>query len=131
MGAQEVLKIKQYQRDFEKSFGKKLYISWPEMKGVVPRISMDDIEREDVTVEMTAEEILIELVAKYDTTLDAIRDRSKRVHLGPRRKERSVLIEFSKIIVANRMHMGNASKLINRDRSTLYHFAKLADAQTM
>lgn len=131
MGAQEVFKIKQYQRDFEQKFGKKLYISWPEMKGVVPRISVDEIEKEDVTVDLTQEEILIEVVTKHNTTLEAIRDRSKRVHVGPRKNERRALIEFSKIIVTNRMHMGDASKLINRDRSTLYHFAKLADAPEM
>ena len=135
MTTQELMKIKQYQRDFEGKFGKKLYISWPEMKGVIPRITVNDIynehEQGDVESAVTAEQILNEVVVKHGTTLAAVRDRSKRAHTGMKCKERNALIEFSKIIVTNRMNRGYAARLINRDRTLLYHFAKLDYVQKM
>jgi len=126
MTTQELMKVKEYQRDFEEKFGKKLYISWAEMKGVLPRIAIAEMYEEPETInEVTPEEILDEIVMKHGTTVEAIRDRSRRVNAEMKERERNALIEFSRIIVKNRIKRGYAAKLINRDRTLLYHFAKL------
>ena len=104
------------------------------MKGVVPRINVGVVSIDDEFFQnnsMTAEQILDEVVAKHGTTVQAIRDRSRRAHAGPKHKERNALLEFSRIIVRSHMNRGHAGRLINRDRTTLYHFAKQADAQEM
>jgi hypothetical protein len=124
MNATEMMKIKEYQRDFQKIFGKKLYINWPEMKGVKPRGITEEVERDEVTIDLTAEEILNEVVAKHNTTVEAVRDRKTRVHVEARENDRNALIEFARIIVKSHKNRNKAAQLINRDRTTLYHFAK-------
>ena len=128
MNAKELTRVKQYQRDFEKKFGKKLYISWSEMKGFPFSFNTDNVYDEaEKLEELTPEQVLDKVVSKHGTTIEALRDRSKRIHLGSRERERNALIEFSKIIMINKMNRCYAGKLVNRDRTTIYHFAKMTN----
>ena len=126
IGTKEIMKIKGYQREFEETFGEKLCIDWLAMKGIAPRITMLDVTDEiDNDIDITPEQLLEELAIKYKTNVASIRDRSKRVHTEAKLNDRRALIEFSKIIVKSRMPRNYAAKLINRDRTTLYHFSKM------
>jgi hypothetical protein len=121
---QEVSKIKEYQRDFEERFGKRLEIDWDTMKGARTRSITYRYAREEDFID--PEQVLMECVTKYGASLDKIKDRKTRIHAAGNRRERKAVEEFSKAVIESRINVKEAATLINRDRTMIYHFASLS-----
>ena len=120
---EQVSKIKEYQRDFEDRFGKRLEIDWNGMKGLKRR--MITFRHVDEQQYVDPQQLLDECIAKYDASIDKIRDRSTRIHAAGSRKERMALEDYCKVVIESRVNVKEAAKLINRDRTVIYHFASL------
>lgn len=124
MDAEQVSKIKEYQRDFEERFSKRLEIDWDTMKG--PRkcsITFRHFKEQDF---IDPEQVLLECITKYGASLDKIKDRKTRIHAAGNRRERKAVEEFSKAVIESRINVKEAATLINRDRTMIYHFASLS-----
>jgi hypothetical protein len=124
MDTEQVSKIKEYQRDFEERFGKRLEIDWDSMKGVRVRSITYRYAKEDDFID--PEQVLMECINKYGASLDKIRDRKTRIHAAGSRRERKAVEEFSKAVIESRINIKEAATLINRDRTMIYHFASLS-----
>jgi hypothetical protein len=124
MDTEQVSKIKEYQRDFEERFGKRLEIDWDSMKGVRVRSITYRYAKEDDFID--PEQVLMECIHKYGASLDKIRDRKTRIHAAGSRRERKAVEEFSKAVIESRINIKEAATLINRDRTMIYHFASLS-----
>ena len=124
MDTEQVSKIKEYQRDFEERFGKRLEIDWDSMKGVRVRSITYRYAKEDDFID--PERVLMECIKKYGASLDKIRDRKTRIHAAGSRRERKAVEEFSKAVMESRINVKEAATLINRDRTMIYHFASLS-----
>ena len=124
MDTEQVSKIKEYQRDFEERFGKRLEIDWDSMKGVRVRSITYRYAKEDDFID--PEQVLMECIKKYGANLDKIRDRKTRIHAAGSRRERKAVEEFSKAVIESRINIKEAATLINRDRTMIYHFASLS-----
>jgi hypothetical protein len=55
--------------------------------------------------------------------MEKIRQKSKRLQVGAYTKERLAVREFCKIVVHLKGNINEAARLINRDRSVIYHYA--------
>lgn len=125
----ELLKIKKYQREFFETFNKKLEIDWNAMNNVIINdvVILHRFSRNDNHLSM--DKILIECLNKHNVSLENITNRKKRIHNGGHfkksSKEKNVLIDFSKAMINNRYNLTKAAKLINRDRTLIYHYAKM------
>lgn len=120
---EQLAKIKEYQRDFEEKFGKKLYISWPEMKGISIR-TIETIETGDgISRFVSLEKLLEDCVNKHGASLEKIKRRDKRTSFADNVAEKHALQDYSKMVLINRLNARKAAALINRDRSVIYHFA--------
>lgn len=120
---EQLSKIKEYQRDFEEKFGKKLYISWPEMKGISIR-TVETIETGDeISRFVSLEKLLEDCVNKHGASLEKIKKREKRTCFSENLAEQRALKDYSKMVLINRLNARKAAALINRDRSVIYHFA--------
>ena len=124
MDAGQVSKIKEYQRDFEERFGKRLEIDWDAMKDVKIRSITFRHFKENEYID--PEQVLMECITKYGASLDKIKDRKTRIHAAGNRRERKAVEEFSKAVIESRINVKEAATLINRDRTMIYHFASLS-----
>lgn len=115
MDAVELLAIKNYQRDFEKRFKKKLEIDWLTMKGA--KMKLDD------ETKPSSEELLKQALVKYGASIDVIRS-GKRLLNRLHRREHLAVEEYCKKIVAYQIDLKEAADLINRDRSLIYYYVK-------
>lgn len=116
MTPEELSKVKEYQRDFEERFGKKLHIDWTEMK----QLSMD-------FVKMPLEDVLKYCVQKHGADEEKLKKREKRSNYRDNHAERNALREYSKIVISNSLNVAKAATLINRHHSMIYHFLKFTD----
>jgi hypothetical protein len=121
MTAVELSKVKEYQRDFYKTFKRKLEIDWQLMNDIDKNSKIEVIE----IPKESLEDIFEHCINKHNADLDVIRNRSCRVHKVNRCRERKALVEFCTIVVKERYSVSKASKLINRDRSCVYNFSQI------
>jgi hypothetical protein len=112
MTASQLLKIKEYQREYFTLFGEKLIIDIVEMQGVDP-----------VYNEQVIEQALLDCVQNAKADINVILDKKVRLHAAGYYKERQAIIKFSKIVITNKLSVTQAAMLVNRDRSCLYHYA--------
>jgi hypothetical protein len=124
MSVQELIKIKQYQREFQELFNKRLEIDFITMKGI-DVTEIDDIDLENLPNRNTVnlDNLLNECVEKHGADMEKIRQKSKRLQVGAYTKERLAVREFCKIVVHLKGNINEAARLINRDRSVIYHYA--------
>lgn len=124
MTAPELSVVKEYQRDFQEKFGKKLYIDWMGMNGVEV-VSVNSEEETGMTFP-SLEALLVYCTEKYGADINVLKSRDKRIHFGSKlSKEKAALVEFSKIVIKNRLNARKAAEIVNRDRTVIYHFASL------
>lgn len=123
MTPQQFKKVKEYQREYKKLYGKKLYIDWPYMKDVPKRPLLRRYSPNIPIVD--PEKILKKCVRKYKADLQIIKDRSTRIHMHGHTKERLAMVEYCKTVLNNRCNATEAANLINRHRSVLYHYATM------
>ena len=124
MSVQELIKIKQYQREFQELFNKRLEIDFISMKGIdVTEIEEIDLENLPNTNTVNLDSLLNECVKKHGADMEKIKERRKRLQVGGFTKERLAVREFCKIVVHLKGNINEAARLINRDRSVIYHYA--------
>lgn len=124
MTATELTVIKRYQREFEETFNKRLEIDFISMKGIEVT-DIEDIDIENISNRKTVNlnQLLDECVEKHGASIDKIREKSKRLQVGAYTRERLAVKEFCKIVVHLKGNINEAARLINRDRSVIYHYA--------
>ncbi len=124
MSAQELIKIKQYQREFQELFNKRLEIDFITMKGIdVTEIDEIDLENLPNRNTVNLDNLRNECIKKHGADMEKIRQKSKRLQVGAYTKERLAVREFCKIVVHLKGNINEAARLINRDRSVIYHYA--------
>lgn len=123
MTAQQVEKIKHYQREYQKLYGEKLHIDWAFMKDVPKKVYFRKYAPEIPLVD--PEKLLKRCLKKHRASLNIIKDRSTRLHMHGHTKERLAVIEFAKRVLNCRCNAQEAANLINRDRSLLYYYASM------
>lgn len=124
MSVQELIKIKQYQREFQELFNKRLEIDFISMKGIdVTEIEEIDLENLPNRETVNLNSLLSECVKKHGADMEKIKERRKRLQVGGFTKERLAVREFCKIVVHLKGNINEAARLINRDRSVIYHYA--------
>lgn len=123
MNAKKLMKVKQFQREYEKLYNERLEIDFIAMKGIevteVDKIDVSLIDREKVDLG----KLLNECLTKYGADLEKIKERRKRLQVGAYTKERAAVREYCKIVVHLKGNINEAARLINRDRSVIYHYA--------
>lgn len=124
MTAIELMKIKQYQREYKKLFDKPLQVDFASMKGVVSvetsGLNLSVMNRAEVA---DLDKILDDCAKKHGADIEKIKGRKRRLQVGAFTKERLAVREFCKIVVHLRGNINEAARLINRDRSVIYHYA--------
>ena len=124
MTAIELMIIKKYQRDFQEKFDKRLEIDFISMKGIqVTEVDELNISVMNVAEAVDLDKILDECVKKHGADVDKIKERGKRLQVGAYTKERLAVREFCKIVIHLKGNINQAARLINRDRSVIYHYA--------
>ena len=124
MTIRELMTIKAYQRNFEETFNKRLEIDFIAMKGIdVTEIEEIDLENLPSRETVNLNNLLSECVKKHGADMEKIKERRKRLQVGAYTKERLAVREFCKIVVHLKGNINEAARLINRDRSVIYHYA--------
>lgn len=117
----EVAKIKEYQKDFEDTFGKRLEIDWWSMKGGPKRTCT--FRYRDINYNTDPAILLKEAAERHGASIAKIKDRRVRIS-NAKTKERLALIDYCTAVLESRLNVGQAAKLINRDRTLIYYFAE-------
>lgn len=112
MNSKQLMWIKQRQREYFDLFGEKLNIDFSDVNGFNSR------EKAKLT-----NIIFQELISKYSPNLDVIRGKRLRLHHESRENERNFVREFSKKIMQGRLNVAEAARLLNKDRSNIYHYS--------
>ena len=112
MTATQLLKIKEYQREYFTLFGEKLIIDIVEMQDVDP-----------VYDQQVIEQLLNDCIEHTGADINVIKNRNIRLNAVANGKERRAIVRFSRTVLTNNLRISEAAKLVNRDRSCLYHYA--------
>jgi len=121
MTSEQLSVIKGYQKDYQSKFGDRLEIDWLGMKGIDTNyVSLEKYENNGITYK-ELEDVLNEVVEKHKASLEIIKRRKRLDRQFP--KERRALVEFARIVKANRLSCKLAAKLINKDRTMIYHYS--------
>jgi hypothetical protein len=121
MTSEQLSVIKGYQKDYQSKFGNRLEIDWLGMKGIDPtHIALQNYENHAI-VYKELEDILKEAVEKHSANLEIIKRRKRLDRQFP--KERRALVDFARIVKANKLSCVAAAKLINKDRTMIYHYS--------
>lgn len=112
MNSKQLGWIKQKQREYFDLFGEKLNIDFS--------IGLGFTRREKTVLTHT---IFNELIEKYSPNLEVIRGKRLRLHHESRENERNFVEEFSIKILRGKLNVAEAAKLLNKDRSNIYHYA--------
>lgn len=123
MTTEQFKKVKEFQHEYKKLYGEKLYIDWAYMKDIPKRVYLRRYLSNVPIVD--PEKVLRKCVKKHKASLEIIKDRSTRLHMHGNTKERLAVIEYCKTVLSNRCNATEAANLINRERSTLYHYASM------
>lgn len=125
MEAVELGKIKEYQKEFQSLFNKKLEIDWESMNNVLMYKNGILVRSGDKKVEVKFSDILKDCATRHNADIKVIVNRKNRIGLSAHFKERDAVIEYCQIVYANNLNVSNAAAAINRDRSCVYYFASL------
>lgn len=107
----KLAKIKEWQREYERLFGEKLIIDFELMA-----------QNKPVNQEEILHNKLIEFCATYDTTVDNVVNRDKRIG-KTKPRERKVLVDYSLFVFRHNFGLQLASEIIKRDRTAIYYYA--------
>lgn len=118
----QLLTIKEYQRDFEEKYNMKLQIDWVAMKGMSTRYY-----RGYNNYYLDPKTILNECIKNFGASLKKIKDRKNRLHCNGNTKERMAVEAYSRKVIDGNVNLKEAATLINRDRTMLYHYAMKYD----
>ena len=126
MTAAELTAVKQYQRDFEEKFDRKLLIDWAGMNGVVFNSVTEAIDsvKEEHNIDVGSgdiQDIFDGCVKKHRASKTKILNRKNRLFLNSSLKERNALKEFCQIVIKYKLSTIQAGKIINRNRTCVYH----------
>ena len=113
MTPRELAVIKGYQREFQATFGKRLEIDFVVMK------NLDFMQDEGQTLEQA----LTECIERHGADITVLKDTNVRLNRTTTRKERAAIVDFSRFVIGNNLCVKDASELIRRDRSNIYHYA--------
>jgi hypothetical protein len=113
MTPRELAVIKGYQREFQETFGKRLEIDFVVMK------NLDFMQDEGQTLEQA----LTECIERHGADITVLKDTNVRLNRTTTRKERAAIVDFSRFVIGNNLCVKDASELIRRDRSNIYHYA--------
>lgn len=116
MSTAELQYIKSKQREFEQLFGKKLEVNFPKMQGcysVVDRSVPEEVMMESLQTH----------IETFGTSLENVQKLRMSRQFGL--KERRVLLAFTRDILKNNWSFGMAARLVNKHRTTFYHYQKL------
>ena len=105
MRAEELMKIKEYQREFKSLFNKKLEI---------------DFEFMNECEELSVSKIFDDCIERYNADVVYIHH-NKLGNSHP--NELNAVKRFSTIVINKKLNVAEAAKLIKRDRSLIYHYA--------
>lgn len=114
----ELIVIKQYQRDFLAKFGKKLPVDFATLKGIMIKSQKGDEVIED------ALECLDECVKETGANLEVILS-GKKLNHSNYSKEKAALSAFARKVVANGWNMRVCGELVNRNRVVLNQYSHL------
>ena len=120
MTTEEIGKIKEYQKEFKKLFKRRLEVDWHSMKGLRRMITFRHTDEEDY---IDPEQLLIECANKYGASIDKIKSRKERLQAAGSSKERRAVEDYCKVVIESRVNIKEAARLINRDRTLIYHYA--------
>lgn len=115
MTANQLNKIKQYQREYMELFGEKLHIDWLSMKQMKAEYTIVD-EKKD------PEKMYRECLSKHNASHEKIIS-GKRLDDTSMEKERAAIREFCKDVIFYRIAKKEAARIINRDRTMIYYYA--------
>ena len=118
MKSKELSVVKGYQKDYFEKFAKILEIDWMKMKGIDR--SLETYKDSDVPYR-DLEDILNDAVKKHNANIEIIKNRRRIDRQFP--KERRALVEFARTVKANNLSTVAAAKLINKDRTMIYHYS--------
>lgn len=113
MTPRELAVIKGYQREFQRTFGKRLEIDFIVMK------NLDFMQDEGQTLQQA----LLECVERHGADIKILTDTTVRLNRSTTRKERAAIVDFSRFVIGNNLSVKDASELIKRDRTNIYHYA--------
>ena len=113
MTPRELAVIKGYQREFQRTFGKRLEIDFIVMK------NLDFMQDEGQTLQQA----LLECVERHGADIKVLTDTNVRLNRSTTRKERAAIVDFSRFVIGNNLSVKDASELIKRDRTNIYHYA--------
>jgi GH24 family phage-related lysozyme (muramidase) len=71
----------------------------------------------------TLEQALLECVERHGADIKVVKDTNVRLNRSTTRKERAAIVDFSRFVIGNNLCVKDASELIRRDRSNIYHYA--------
>jgi hypothetical protein len=109
MTANQLMWIKQRQKEYFQLFGEKLNVDFSDS------LVCNKTE--------TVKEVFEDLKFKYNPDMNVINNKNIRLNHGNRENERNFVIEFSKKVVSCRLNIAEAARLLNKDRSNIYHYA--------
>jgi len=128
MNSTQLLTIKEYQRDFEEKYNIKLHIDWIAMKGMPSSYNrFYNCRNSYRNYYLDPQVILEECVKEFGANLGRIKDRKVRLHNKGNIKERMAVEAYSRKVIDGKVNLKTAAKLINRDRTMLYHYAMRYD----
>lgn len=115
MEANELRKIKEYQREYENLFGKKLHIDW---------LAMKNIKAEQIIIEEKPpiEVLFNESVERYKASADKIKA-TRNLKGSRHERERLAVKDFSRNIFFYKINKQEAAEFINKDRTMIYYYA--------
>lgn len=119
MNVRELMYAKKVQREFRSLFGKDLVIDFPLMNGIV--------EDKNPDVPLSLDTYLSHCMRKHNLTITEI---STKLRPGNRKRSeveeriRKCIAEYGMYAYENGFNLKKAASLINKDRKTLYYYAK-------
>ena len=117
MKAQQIAQIKSYQKDFFNKFNEKLPIDW---------LGANNIQTKQIIVSSRTFDLRIatskleEICIKYGTTREIVIN-MKRICKQTHPDESDALNEFLRWTFSNQYSFRQTAKLINKDRTAIYH----------
>lgn len=115
MTVTELSRIKKYQREFERDFGKKLHIDW---------VLIKDLRKPEPVEELDLETLLDECIEINNASRDVI-DSGQKLSVKKTPRERKAIMDFCKKVIRLNANYDDAARLINRDRSLIYYYGKM------
>jgi len=107
MTKEELIKIKEYQREFKNLFNRNLEIDWELMNGVAKQISV--------------KKLLYSSCKKFKADVSIIISGKKLMRGWT--NEKLALRDFANTVIKNKLNIEEAAREIKKDRSIIYYYA--------